>query len=185
MKILKGNILVMSSVIVAFALCGCSAGKEEEPPKREEIHPVEEYAALKGIKLTQETETTEENKSNDKLHGNSDMNAKTNIPAVTGNILIDAGEKTKRVGAGMMAYIEITKEELRNVSQEDFKAFAETKVKGCGYNWISVMCEDGTGIQFTGGTYTIAIYGDIDCDGCVESPAGYIWLNDGAFIYEE
>lgn len=74
-------------------------------------------------------------------------------PAVHKNPLTQAKVKTADVMNGFgtdkigeRAYIEISKEDLQNITQEDFKEFADTVVKDSGYNYFTVICNDGTGV---------------------------------------
>ena len=51
---------------------------------------------------------------------------------------------------GEYAFIEISKGQLEAVTAEQYKDFAETVVKDSGYNWVAIICDDGTGICFPG-----------------------------------
>ncbi len=114
-------------------------------------------------------------------------------PAVHKNPLTQAKVKTADVmnGSGTdkigeRAYIEISKEDLQNVTQEDFKEFAETIVKDSGYNYFTVICNDGTGVFFGGSEIIIVSYGKLNDEGMLEEAAGDILLQDnGEYIYEE
>ena len=57
---------------------------------------------------------------------------------------------------GEYAYIEINKGQLESVTAEQYKDFAETVVKDSGYNWVAIICDDGTGICFPGSMYYMA-----------------------------
>ena len=114
-------------------------------------------------------------------------------PAVHKNPLTQAKVKTAEVmnGSGTekigeRAYIEISKEDLQNVTQEDFKEFADTVVKDSGYNWFTIVCNDGTGICFVGSMENVAEYGKIDNEGRTEEVIGDITPdNSGVYAYEE
>lgn len=109
------------------------------------------------------------------------------------NLLMQAKVKKDKVMNGFgteqigeRAYIEISKEDLRNVTQEDFKEFASSVVKDSGYNWVSIICNDGTGICFIGSMEYVAQYGKIDDEGAIEEVIGDITVDDlGIYIYEE
>lgn len=114
-------------------------------------------------------------------------------PAVHKNPLTQAKVKTAEVmnGSGTeeigeRAYIEISKEDLQNVTQEDFKEFADTVVKDSGYNYFTVICDDGTGVFFGGSGIIIVSYGKLNDEGMLEETVGDILLQDnGEYIYEE
>lgn len=114
-------------------------------------------------------------------------------PAVHKNPLTQAKVKTADVMNGFgtdkigeRAYIEIGKEDLQNVTQEDFKEFADTVVKDSGYNYFTVICDDGTGVFFGGSGIIIVSYGKLNDEGMLEETVGDILLQDnGGYIYEE
>ena len=114
-------------------------------------------------------------------------------PAVHKNPLTQAKVKTADVMNGFgtdkigeRAYIEISKEDLQNVTQEDFKEFADTVVKDSGYNYFTVICNDGTGVFFGGSGIVIVSYGKLNDEGMLEETVGDILLQDnGEYIYEE
>lgn len=109
------------------------------------------------------------------------------------NILLDCKVKTADVMNGFgtdvigrRAYIDILKSELLKVSEDDYKEFVEAVVKDSGYNYVSIMCEDGTGIMFSGSIYFIGMYGNLSKDGSIEECKGNITLqDDGTYLYEE
>ncbi|MDE7094731.1 MAG: hypothetical protein K2O52_07450 [Oscillospiraceae bacterium] len=84
---------------------------------------------------------------------------------------------------GKHSYIEITKEELKSVTMEDYDAFYNERVSGSGYNLVSIICEDGTGICFAGSSI-YASYGKLDTDGAILESSGSINPNfDGTYTY--
>lgn len=86
---------------------------------------------------------------------------------------------------GEYAYIEISKGQLEAVTAEQYKDFAETVVKDSGYNWVAIVCDDGTGICFPGSMYYVAQYGKQDTDGGILEVAGTITLDEsGGYTYE-
>lgn len=114
-------------------------------------------------------------------------------PEVHKNPLTQAKVKTAEVmnGSGTeeigeRAYIEISKEDLQDVTQEDFKEFADTVVKDSGYNYFTVVCNDGTGVFFGGSGIIIVSYGKLNDEGMLEETVGDILLQDnGEYTYEE
>lgn len=92
-----------------------------------------------------------------------------------------AGEKI-----GEYAYIRVMKSQLEEITEENYKEFAETVVQDSGYNWIAIICDDGTGICFPGSMYYAAQYGKQDSDGSILEEYGTIYLNeDGGYTYEK
>lgn len=108
------------------------------------------------------------------------------------NILIASTVQTSDVKSGAgnnkigtRAYIEISKEDLKTVTAEEYTEFSETVVSDSGYNWFSIICDDGTGICYAGCIISIAEYGELDAEGCITNVTGYISITDGKCSYEE
>lgn len=109
-----------------------------------------------------------------------DDNPLTACPLNVGDVESGSGEKI-----GEYAYIEIAKVQLEAVTMEDYKTFAETVVKDSGYNWVAIICDDGTGICFPGSMYYVAQYGKQDTDGGILEVIGTITLDEsGGYTYE-
>lgn len=82
------------------------------------------------------------------------------------------------------AYITVTKSELISATQEQFAEFVSARIDGSGYNWVSIVCEDGTGICFTGSSKDYASYGPVDALGRVTtSDEMIIRKGDGTYQY--
>ena len=108
------------------------------------------------------------------------------------NVLMDYDLIVKDVKSGSgekigeYAYIRIMKSQLEGITEENYAEFAETVVKDSGYNWVAIMCDDGTGICFPGSMYYVAQYGKQDSDGGILEVYGDITLNDdGGYTYEK
>lgn len=86
---------------------------------------------------------------------------------------------------GKWAELKITKESLVATTEEQFERFCHDRVEGSGYNWYTIACSDGTGIQFNGCFTGAATYGIIDKDGCIEDVLGYITLGDDGYEYSD
>lgn len=113
--------------------------------------------------------------------------------AKTGNPLLDADVHTDWVrtgdGSGVVgerAYIEISKTELKAVTEKQYIEFLE-KIENSGMNWYSIICEDGTGITFAGCLIYLADYGTLDHEGCIVDLIGQIEYSfeDGSIAYSE
>lgn len=108
------------------------------------------------------------------------------------NVLMDYDLIVKDVKSGTgekigeYAYIRIMKSQLEEITEENYKEFAETVVKDSGYNWVSIVCDDGTGICFPGSMYYAAQYGKQDSDGGILEQYGTITLDEnGGYAYEK
>lgn len=62
----------------------------------------------------------------------------------------------------MRGYIKTTKRQLKLTTQEQFAEFVLRRVRNSGYNWVTLICEDGTGVVFTGNDIERPAYGDLD-----------------------
>ena len=108
------------------------------------------------------------------------------------NVLMDYDLTVKDVKTGSgdkigeYAYIRITKAQLQAITEENYKEFVETVVKDSGYNWVAILCDDGTGICFPGSMYYVGTYGKQDTDGSILEDYGTITLDEnGGYTYEQ
>lgn len=108
------------------------------------------------------------------------------------NVLMDYDLIVKDVKSGSgdvigeYAYIRIMKKQLEEITEENYKEFAESVVKDSGYNWVAILCDDGTGICFPGSMYYVADYGKQDADGSISEIYGTITLNEsGGYTYDK
>ena len=108
------------------------------------------------------------------------------------NVLMDYDLTVKEVKSGdgsvigQRAYIRIMKSQLQEITSENFVEFVESRVRDSGYNWVSIICDDGTGICFPGSMVQVADYGKLDDDGSILESYGTIALEeDGAYSYSE
>ena len=85
---------------------------------------------------------------------------------------------------GQRAYIVIPKEVLSQISENGYANFLENKIKNSGYNWFSIICDNGTGIVFSNSFTGLGTYGELDDEGCVTTPLGYISASESGYEYE-
>lgn len=85
---------------------------------------------------------------------------------------------------GQYAYIKIAKTTLQGITEEEYRDFCTTIVEDSIYNWVSIICDDGTGIQFTGSQYIWATYGTITYEGVITDELGTIKDSGSCFEYE-
>lgn len=91
------------------------------------------------------------------------------------------GAKTDKIGE--WACITVKKADAQKVSMDEFVSFVNERVKDSGYNWWTIVFEDGTGIQFAGSTTLGATYGTLDNEGCIIKSVGTVFLKDGKYEY--
>lgn len=76
------------------------------------------------------------------------------------NILMQSDFKIKEDDDIKYGYINISKNDLLNITEDDFKEFANTIVaNNTECDWITIICDDGTGVHFTGNDTTFITYG--------------------------
>jgi len=85
------------------------------------------------------------------------------------------GIKTEKIGE--YASIEVKKADAKSASANDFKEFVDTRIRESGYNWWSVIFEDGTAIVFPASQVMAANYGAADYDGTIVTVYGDIILD--------
>lgn len=94
------------------------------------------------------------------------------------------GTRTDKIGE--YAYIEISREKMKNVTMEQYAEFCSEVVKDSGYNWVTIDFGDGYGIQFQGSIPSISSYGSLDTEGCITEQIGTIMLTgDNTYEYTE
>ena len=108
-------------------------------------------------------------------HATYDENGKSAIMAA------ERSEKTK--GSHRWLRVDVPKRILKETTEWEFHEFCETVVKDSGYNWVTSMCGDGTGVQFIGSFAGAAEYGKVDENGKIDEPLGYISLKNGVYSY--
>lgn len=108
------------------------------------------------------------------------------------NILMDYDLTIKDVKSGdgsvigQRAYIRVMKSQLQEITSDNFVEFVESRVRDSGFNWVSIICDDGTGICFPGSMVQVADYGKLDADGSIVESYGTISLaEDGAYSYSK
>lgn len=86
---------------------------------------------------------------------------------------------------GEYAYIEIEKDELIAVSQDEFKEFVDEVVKDSGYNYVTIIATDtGEAIFFPASVTQMAQFGTLNKDGNLKYIKGDIELqDDGTYLY--
>lgn len=177
-------------VIVAVLVCAAFAISKSNAEKRKQM-VAQEYGIVQ--ESTKNVIKTEENVCKNQENDSKTQKSVQEVPESviihgkneTGNPLIDAEMQSKIVGNSLMAYIEVDKDILRAITEEEYRAFSEEIVKNSGYNWFTIKCGDGTGIVYAGSFYACAVYGKLDADGCIEEPYRYIYLTDEGFVCEE
>lgn len=97
--------------------------------------------------------------------------------------IMAAPRATRKSGMQKWLRVDITKAALTNTTEPEFREFCEEVVSPCSYGWVTIICGDGTGIQFAGSFAGAAEYGKIDRDGQMEEPLGYITLTDKGYSY--
>lgn len=83
------------------------------------------------------------------------------------------------------AFINLDKNALKSVTQEQFKDYIFARIYKVNYCWFTIDCGDKTGIVFQSGNFSLISYGEIDELGRIEKLLGYILLKkDGTYVYK-
>ena len=184
-RIKKNGICIIISVIATLGIVGSqNGGKNAEQANAPEViesleavfEPAEQEITTTKPETLQEAKT--ELKEAKPESDNPLMNAEIQI----GDVL--NGTKTEKLGE--WAEIQIGKETLKEITQEQFSEFCNGTVRDSGYNWFTISCEDGTGIQFAGSIPYVSTYGSLDNEGCIAESIGTITIQeDGTYSYTE
>lgn len=194
------NLKVMMMILcMTVALCGCggfsegledgmNAAQSQEESKDESKEESQEETSQE-TETQEQTETeTEESQPEETPEADPEEQAAESI-----NVLMTApvtehdvknGTKTEVIGT--WAEIVVAKELLQATTMEEFVEFCNEVVEDSGYNWVTISCDDGTGIQFQGAMTMVATYGTLDNEGCIVDAIGTIMIqDDGTYSYSE
>lgn len=180
----KKTIGIIAAVIMILGIIGSVNGEEAETANapnvtestEEVLRTAEQEIYTTGLEMSQEAKTELEEAKTES--DNPLMNAKIQIADVMN------GTKSEKLGE--WAEIQISKAVLEEITQEQFSEFCNDIVNESGYNWFTISCEDGTGIQFAGSIPYVSTYGSLDNEGCIAESMGTIMVQeDGKYIYTE
>lgn len=165
LKLIIGGVVAI--ILIASVFGG---GEDKEKPEESQTVAETEVESRKPEETSAAPETKEESEPEEQ----------------TGNALMDTELKEAETKDGASyAYVNITKEKLKGITLEQFTEFTNTVVKDSGYNWVSVICDDGTGLQYTGSQTMAVDYGKLDSDGCISEHQGVIMITEGGYEYSE
>lgn len=89
---------------------------------------------------------------------------------------------------GTYGYIKVQKSSLPTLFTDEFfdyfTEFADTKVQDSGYNWVSIILDDGTGFCFNGSNTVAVDYGHLDNEGCITTKLGICYRSSSADGYK-
>lgn len=176
--------IILAVLVVIFIILSTMGGednKETDPEPAQETESIQEQAKTESQEQA-EPETEKEPEKSNAIEKPESDNPLMNADVQVGDVM--NGTKTEKIGE--WAEIRISKEVLKKVTQEQYAEFCESVVKDSGYNWFTIICEDGTGIQFAGSVHTVATYGNLDNEGCITETIGTIMMGiDGIYTYTE
>lgn len=128
-----------------------------------------------GVAQTESTVPEEKNASETKpVEKISLLKAKINIRAL------------KKGDDKIVAYgtLELKKAQLKALTHTQFSDFCAKRVSQSELAWLTLRCEDKTGIVFTGNCITTAFYGKLDENGYISETMGTILLTaSGKYVY--
>ena len=128
-----------------------------------------------------ETENQELKELLKKSHITDNENDQRLMNAVVMTADVYNGSNTQIIG--QRAFITIPKEVLKQISEKCYVNFLNAKVKDSGYNWFSIICDDGTGICFAGSFTGLGTYGKINNEGSVTETIGNISVTENGYEY--
>lgn len=178
---MKKKIFALALVLsVLLSACGGSPASDSPDTPTESV-PVESDPAENAPNTSAEDEPSESTP------------VESELPASTGNILLDSelivhdvmnGSGTEVIG--QYAYIKISAEQLKETTSDALLEFAQNRVENSGYNWVSIVTNNGNGIIFTGSDIVFPTYGKLsEKDKELEETIGSLRLSDGVYTYSE
>ena len=180
----KKSIGISLAVIVILGIIGSVNREEVETANTPNVTESTE-AVLRSAE--QEIHTTEPETSQEAKTELEEAKPESDNPLMNAKIQIaDVMNGTKNEKLGEWAEIQISKAVLEEITQEQFSEFCNDVVNESGYNWFTISCEDGTGIQFADSIPYVSTYGSLDNEGCIAESMGTIMVQeDGKYIYTE
>lgn len=182
----KKKLYIILAVLAVIAILVSALGSEDS--KETETEPPQESEIIQnqGEETEQETSAAPETEPESEPV-ETPAETESDNPLIAAEISVSDvmnGTKTEKIGE--WAEIRVNKDVLKSVTQEQYAEFCEQVVKDSGYNWFTISCEDGTGIQFSGSISYVATYGTLDNEGCITETTGTIMLeSDGTYSYTE
>lgn len=181
----KKTIGTIAAVIVILGIIGSANGVEDtEPADAPDVTESTDAVSEPAEQETTDTvmETPQEAKTELEEAKSESDNPLMNVEIRIADVMNGTGSEK----LGEWAEIQIGKETLKGITQEQFAEFCNEVVKDSGYNWFTISCEDGTGIQFVGSISYVSTYGNLDNEGCIAESIGTIMLQeDGTYSYTE
>lgn len=185
----KLPIKIIISVLFLFWILGLFAGNSDDGSKSETLEGTEVVQTTEVSETT--TATTLQTTTTEKTTELTTTEQQQNL---TGNILLDTEFYEKNVYSGdgknkigKYGLINVKKEDLKNVTNDQYDEFCKNVVDDSGYNWVIIICDDGTGICFPGSISYVADYGILnkEKDG-IDQKIGTVVSNfDGTYSYTE
>ena len=187
--------MIAAALLAMLTACGSSTDSSTDNSDKTADN------AAQATTQQNDTNKTEEKNESEKQAPDTSSTDKPSEDAQSTNPLMSAelnvhdvmnGYKTEKIG-GQYAYIEIPKAVLKNITEEQFAEFCQKRVADSGYNWVSIICGDGTGICFSGSLSIMATYGEVDSDGAILNgygdisyvdESGNIVAENGHYTYE-
>ncbi len=181
----KKTIGIIAAVIVILGIIGSANGVEDtEPADAPDVTESTEAVSEPAEQEITDTvmETPQEAKTELEEAKSESDNPLMNVEIRIADVMNGTGSEK----LGEWAEIQIGKETLKGITQEQFAEFCNEVVKDSGYNWFTISCEDGTGIQFAGSISYVSTYGNLDKEGCIAESIGTVMLQeDGTYSSTE
>ncbi|MBD5476729.1 MAG: hypothetical protein HDR17_12245 [Lachnospiraceae bacterium] len=171
--------LIFTLLSCSLLLTACGTSDDTTPALSEtETATVIDDETEPLAEVPETTESTETPESTE--HDSADLNSILGYPVHFADVTNGFGTDT----IGERAYVEISKNELKNMSEEEYSELC-TYVESLDKNWFTVVCDDGTGLVFTGCSSIIVTYGQLDDSGRIDVSLGDILNSGGSITYTE
>ncbi|MBD5524535.1 MAG: hypothetical protein HDR04_08960 [Lachnospiraceae bacterium] len=171
--------LIFTLLSCALILTACGTSDDTTPALSEtETATVIDDETEPLAEIPETTESTEKPESTE--NDSADLNSILGYPVHFTDVTNGFGTDT----IGERAYVEISKNELKKMSEEEYSELC-TYVESLDNNWFTVVCDDGTGLVFTGCSSIIVTYGQLDDSGRIDVSIGDILNNGDSITYAE
>lgn len=182
----KKKVIIIAVVVIVLLLAalGNSTNGDKDSAAGEPVQTEETVKQEPETTQEPESEPEESEPASDQEPAAEQAEAETDNPLMKAELQVSDVASGSGEKIGEWAEVTIQKDVLKAVTQEQYAEFCDSVVKDSGYNWVTISCGDGTGIQFAGSISFVATYGNLDNEGCITETIGNIMVQeDGTYSY--
>lgn len=174
-----GSVQRVIACVLVFLLAGITSPKSNNNNDTTQTANIENTSAVTTIEETTASEVTTEDTTI--ITTTKETELTTTILEEINPLVDSLTEDDVKSGGGNIigkcAYTKIKKSEFSKLTTKDFLEFCNQCVKDSGYNWVSIIFEDDTGITFINSEIDNVQYCKVDNQGSNEETIGDVIID--------